>query len=312
MSQAMANPALDRWLGESTTNRWERLVPLLSLVLAGLLIYSAVQWIWASFPKPAENISLANSSGAKASVANTPVIPLANYHLLGLAPNGNDMPSAPDAPETQLKLTLIGTAAGRDPKTGVAIIADEGGKQREYQAGEIVGQATVDSIYRDRVVLLYQGRLETLKLPKLSDAKRLETASLSNSSGPAAIIPSADPSNGYVDPSALAAIGSPAAAEAVREQVMADPARFMGMLAPVMDSNGNLSGVKINGSGANDALLRSAGIQANDVIVSVNGQRIDSISRGQEIANSLSTADQAVLVVRREGREITLPAVRFR
>jgi type II secretion system protein C len=197
---------------------------------------------------------------------------------------------------------------------GVAVIVDENNRQRAYQVGEIVGQATVDSIYRDRVVLMFQGRLETLFRPKTSTADAL----LSSKSNASAVIMDqpgsvninaigVDP-NAYVNP--VAGI-STASFDAVREQVMANPAAMMGMLSPVFDGNGNLEGVKL-ASGANDPLLQKAGIQANDVIVAVNGARIDSIAKGQEIANNLATANEVLIIVRREGREITLPAVRFR
>jgi general secretion pathway protein C len=304
--------SLALWLGNTTETRWQRGVPVLTVLLAALLLYSVIQLFWALFPKPTQAASGPSTPIVRTAAPEAPSAPLGNYHLFGENPSGA-MLTAPDAPETQLKLTLIGTAAGRDPKTGVAIIADEAGKQREYQAGEIVGGATVDSIFTDRVVLMYQGRLETLKLPRLSNAAGSQVAQNSvNTPGTTAQVVSsnADPSNGYVNPGALN--GTAAQFQAVREQVMANPAQVMGMLAPQFDANGNLDGVKLNGSGANDALLKSAGILAGDVIVAVNGQRIDSISKGQEIANSLASADQAVLVVRRDGREITLPAVRFR
>ncbi len=301
--------SLALWLGDTTESRWQRAAPVLTVLLAACVVYSLVQVFWSLFPTPAPSVG-ASTPIVRNTAPEPPSAPLANYHLFGENPSGA-MLTAPDAPETQLKLTLIGTAAGRDPKTGVAIIADEAGKQREYQAGEIVGGATVDSIFTDRVVLMYQGRLETLKLPRLSNAAN-SVVSATGVAPPSTVsgVSNPDPSNGYVDPGAL--VGTAAQFQSVREQVMANPAQVMGMLTPQFDANGNLDGVKLNGSGANDALLRSAGILAGDVIVAVNGQRIDSINKGQEIANSLASADQAVLVVRRDGREITLPAVRFR
>jgi general secretion pathway protein C len=257
----------------------------------------------------APNVSNASAAQLVPAVTNAS---LAGYHLFGQTPAG-ELPNAPDAPETQLKLKLVGTASGRDPKSGVAMIVDDAGKQRQYQTGEIVGQATVDAIYQDRVVLLYQGRLETLKLASASTAKALESSNgkpgvYMDQPGSVSVAAVGVDPNAYVNP---IGVGSAAAFAAVREEVMANPAAMMGMLAPVFDANGNLSGVKLN-AGSNEPLLTKAGIQASDVIVAVNGTRIDSIAKGQEIANNLSTANEAVIIVRREGREITLPAVRFR
>ncbi len=310
MSSGVAN-----LLGESRQSSFNRALPALFAVLAGLwLAWTLVQLLWSFFPE--QEAVIAPNSAATTITATPPAAPpqasLASYHLFGQTAAG-ELPNAPDAPETQLKLTLVGTAAGRDPKMGVAMIVDESNKQRQYQVGEIVGQATVDAVYQDRVVLMFQGRLETLRLVKQSTA-----SSLVSNTQPAGIVMDqpgsvnlaaigGDP-NAFVNPMVG---GSTASFAAVREQVMANPAAMMGMLSPVFDANGGLQGVKL-AAGANDPLLQRAGIRPDDVIVAVNGTRIDSITKGQEIANSLASANEAVLIVRREGREITLPAVRFR
>jgi general secretion pathway protein C len=305
-------------LGDTRQSAVKRALPTLATTLCGLwLAWTLVQLLWSFFP-PSEPPALTQITpfappSAQRTQASGNSASLASYHLFGQTPAG-ELPSAPDAPETQLKLTLIGTAAGRDPKMGVAVIVDENNRQRAYQVGEIVGQATVDSIYQDRVVLMFQGRLETLFRPKTSTADAL-LSSRNNASAvimdqPGSVNVNAigvDP-NAYVNP--VAGV-STASFDAVREQVLANPAAMMGMLSPVFDGNGNLEGVKL-ASGANDPLLQKAGIQASDVIVSVNGARIDSIAKGQEIANNLATANEVLIIVRREGREITLPAVRFR
>ena len=310
MSSGVAN-----LLGESRQSTFYRALPALFAALAGLwLAWTLVQLLWSFFPE--QDAMIVPNIAATAITATPPAAPpqasLASYHLFGQTPAG-ELPNAPDAPETQLKLTLIGTAAGRDPKMGVAMIVDENNKQRQYQVGEIVGQATVDAVYQDRVVLMFQGQLETLRLVKQSTA-----ASLLSNTTPAGIVmdqPSSvnlaaiggDP-NAFVNPMVG---GSTASFAAVREQVMANPAAMMGMLSPVFDANGGLQGVKL-AAGANEPLLQRAGIRPDDVIVAVNGTRIDSITKGQEIANSLASANEALIIVRREGREITLPAVRFR
>ncbi len=303
-------------LGDTRQSALTRALPALFAMLAGLwLAWTLVQLLWSFFPEQDSSLTANAPAPAVRATPPTNLAPqatLASYHLFGQTAAG-ELPNAPDAPETQLKLTLIGTAAGRDPKMGVAMIVDENNKQRQYQVGEIVGQATVDAVYQDRVVLVFQGRLETLRLVKQSTA-----ASLVSTAKPGGIVMDqpgsvnlaaigGDP-NAFVNPIVG---GSTASFQAVREQVMANPAAMMGMLSPVFDANGGLQGVKL-AAGANEPLLQRAGIRPDDVIVAVNGSRIDSITKGQEIANSLASANEALIIVRREGREITLPAVRFR
>ena len=310
---------LDLALGGSSRRDPERWLPSLLIALSvAWLVFSLARLVWSFFPEPSSEGFLSGASSLpRPPVASVPRVALGNFHLFGWSAARLDVPVAPDAPETQLKLKLIGTVAGRDPKLGVALIADEAGKQDEYEAGEPVGGAVVDAIYKDRVVLLANGRLETLKLPRLSQLAA--TPSVAPTAAPLpgmavsvptvnVSVPNADPSNGFVNPTAGA---SSAGFAAAREQAMANPAGLISMVQPVLDANGNLSGIKLNG-GANQALLTQAGIQPNDVVVAVNGQRIDSLERGQQIATSLASATEVSVTVRREGREVTLPAVRFR
>lgn len=311
---------LDLALGGPSRRDPQRWLPSLLVALSVVwLIISLARLLWGFFPDPdSDGFTSGAAPMPRAPVAAAPRVALGNFHLFGWSAVPLDVPVAPDAPETQLKLKLIGTVAGRDPKLGVALIADESGKQSEYQAGEPVGGAVVDAIYKDRVVLLANGRLETLKLPRLSQAANTPNAPAAATAPPPGMavsvptvsvsVPNADPSNGFVNPAA--GVGT-AAFAAAREQALANPAGLISMVQPVLDANGNLSGIKLNG-GANQALLTQAGIQPNDVVVAVNGQRIDSIERGQQIATSLASATEVSVTVRREGREVTLPAVRFR
>ncbi len=299
-----------------TPHRWPGL-----RALHGILLLAAALWFASAAAKLAwQQITPANEPkqnsaelGPAAILPQAPAIALAQFHLFGASAEAAAL-AAQNAPATQLKLTLMGVAAGRDPKTGVAIIADEQQRQREYQSGDSVAGAVVDEIYSDRVVLIYQGRPETLYLPKLSKAIENQSLAIVPQTGapnfglPGASLPTSDPSNGYVNPTAGASTASFAAA---REQALANPAGLIGMVQPVMDANGQLSGIKLNG-GANQALLTQAGLLPDDVVVAVNGQRINSIEQGASIANQLADAEQVSVTVRRGGREVTLPSIRLR
>jgi type II secretory pathway component PulC len=67
-------------------------------------------------------------------------------------------------------LLLAGTLATENPNTGLAIIRDTG-PAAVYEVGASVGGAYLQSVYRDRVILSRDGRLETLALPKQSVGK---------------------------------------------------------------------------------------------------------------------------------------------
>jgi general secretion pathway protein C len=294
------------------SNAWQTKAGWLALAAAiAYFVWAMASAFWQFLAPPPDPLSSAPEPVAR--VAPTiQAVPIAQFHLFGQTADAQS--PATQAPATQLKLTLVGVAAGRDSKSGVAIIADERGQQRQYQSGDVVAGAILQDIYSDRVLLMYQGRLETLMLPRLSQAIA-GSQNAANDVTPAVPqvatplgIPRADPSNGYVNLTGLASNASFAAA---REQALANPAGLIGMVEPVLDANGQLSGVRLNG-GANQALLTQAGILPNDVVVAVNGRRIDSFAQGGDIARQLADAEQVSVTVRRDGREITLPSVRLR
>ena len=94
---------------------------------------------------------------------------IAGWHLFGRAPEKVvAAPQAPvEAPKTRLQLTLRGvlaSASGADAEAR-AIIAEPGGRERQYHPGEAVpGGAELAEVRPDRVILRRNDRYETLPL----------------------------------------------------------------------------------------------------------------------------------------------------
>ncbi len=83
--------------------------------------------------------------------------------LFGPAPA--TQPSGP-LPSTNLRLTLLGSFVHAGPDKSIAIIQYEGGKPRRFTAGEeITSGVKVHAVYRDRVEIERNGRLESLSFP---------------------------------------------------------------------------------------------------------------------------------------------------
>ena len=78
-------------------------------------------------------------------------------------------------------------------------------------------------------------------------------------------------------------------------------------VVPVLE-NGQLRGVRLSYSG-DPALMNAAGMQSSDVVVAVNGTRIDSIERGMQVVETLKTAGSVSITVLRNGVEIPLPPI---
>ncbi|MGH8355729.1 MAG: type II secretion system protein N, partial [Pseudomonas sp.] len=86
--------------------------------------------------------------------------------LFGPAGSTSDAPP----PATTLRLTLLGSFVHADPSRSSAIIQREGSKPRRYSIGdELDNGIYLHAVYRDRVELKRQGRLESLPFP----AKRI-------------------------------------------------------------------------------------------------------------------------------------------
>jgi general secretion pathway protein C len=161
------------------------------LVSLGLII--AIAWVlasltWLVVPQPRNTTAAdTNAPPAAARVAQSDAARqaarVAELHLFGRA-HGTNSGKAPNAPETNLNITLRGIIAANDPKFSRALIVAGGGKGKTYavDAG-VTGGAKVHAIYPDRVILAHNGQLETLKLPHshgkktASSIKRVRAAS---------------------------------------------------------------------------------------------------------------------------------------
>jgi len=98
--------------------------------------------------------------------------------LFGPASSAGDAPP----PATSLRLTLLGSFVHVDPSRSSAIIQREGSKPRRYGIGdELDNGIYLHAVYRDRVELKRQGRLESLPFP----AKRISGISSSEAETPA-------------------------------------------------------------------------------------------------------------------------------
>jgi hypothetical protein len=101
-----------------------------------------------------------------------PAARVAEWHLFGRpdtpATAARSQREEAPAPKTQLQLTLRGVATSERGAEARAIIAEPNGKERKYGIGEAVpGGAEVAEILPDRVILVRNGRPETLPLAKL-------------------------------------------------------------------------------------------------------------------------------------------------
>ncbi|WP_028294998.1 type II secretion system protein N [Oceanobacter kriegii] len=144
--------------------RWQKLTLISGKLLLTLLIsWQLSQLIWA-IVAPQPLILMAPTKGDGSTVARAEGT--AQYHLFGEA---SELPAPViaqpvDAPETRLKLTLLGVNAANPEENSSAIIAVSGRAGDFFRLGDTVqGRTRLVGVYPHKVMLDTSGKLETLK-----------------------------------------------------------------------------------------------------------------------------------------------------
>jgi hypothetical protein len=132
------------------------------------------------------------------------------------------------------------------------------------------------SVYLDHVILDRGGALETLVLPRQ--------------------LPPARP--------AIARSNGPGPVENLRRLVEQDPNILSQVMraVPSYDSGaGKLRGFRIY-PGRNRTAFNNLGLRPGDLVTAINGASLDDPQRGQEIMNTIETADRATVTIERGGQ----------
>lgn len=293
----------------SETERWSLLgARLVCLLLALGLLWMLARTFWLLVPAGEESGSVPARATANAS-GNSPAMSIAKWHLFGAA--NPQARASQSAAATTLDLTLRGTLADADPKRGMAVIANAQGEERVWQVGEeVTPGATLDEVHADRVVLLHGGVREELRLPRDQAAARVAPLPTGQRNGFA-------PRNTAMDatPGAVTSFEPPRMAQGALDwqKTMesiggspADVARNV-RIEPVLN-DGRIAGVRVSTANGDAALLGKLGLRPSDIVTAVNGVPVDSIERGQQILQSLKSAQDVRVTVTRDGApaEITV------
>lgn len=283
-----------------------RIKGLVLLVLILMLSYSLAQFSWRLLSSPvlapllpakSVNSKPPGSNGSVSSSGLAQQIP--KWHLFGEFKQEEVVPEPVDLPETNLKLVLKGLIASTDPDEARAIVADPSGKENFYKIGDkLPGNAELDEIHIDRIVIKRRGRYETLKLPK---------ESLDIASQP--VTPQRTTRSGRSVQRAASTSNQNISLREYRDTLLNNPQKVADLVRinPAY-KNGRFSGYKLQ-SGRDTKFLSRYGLKPGDVVTSVNGVTLDSPAKGFGLIKDLSSADTLDLVVDRNGikQRFTLP-----
>ncbi|WP_262696252.1 type II secretion system protein N [Kordiimonas aquimaris] len=183
------------------------------------------------------------------------------------------------APESSLKITIAGLRVG-DDGSGAAIIDVQGDGQKLISLGEEITRGiTLSRIFADRVEINRRGVRETVYMAKQPTIERNQVA---NASQAVSTVESRGSGVDFAD--VLARI----------------------RLAPLKDeASRRISGFRVTNE-TPASLLAGTGLAVDDVIKSVNGSRLSSFERMQELGEELQTATAITIEIERRGQKMTL------
>ncbi|MDD2892939.1 MAG: type II secretion system protein N [Halothiobacillaceae bacterium] len=255
----------------------------LSVLLLAILMSILAQWTWLLVPtQESEGTGDAHPhpTGHTQQSAASPLQSIAVERLWGTLP-----PAAPAlsvTQETRLPLSLRGTLSG----LGLALI-ETSGNTKVYRIGEnLPGGVLLKDVLNDHVLIERAGIIERLALPK----QTLGNPNMRPTHNPTVLAPSvsADP------PANLGKLLQQSPAELSKEF----------RLSPAMEG-GKLRGYRLRALRSPEMLQR-AGLEADDILISVNGTSLTQANDLPKFIKELRTATTLDAVVLRNGSEIPL------
>ncbi len=257
---------------------------LINIALTAVLGYSAVQIIIMLIGTTPLETQHTRSRQHQAQIS-TPALnisPLIKAYIFGKPKPVETQIVSHSPPETKLNLKLHGIYYSSDPTMSYAMIAAANGKSTSYRVGETVSNsgAVLHKIDSRRVILLRNGRYETLHIMGTKDNHSQERTLPTNGAGKL--------------------LGQ------YQRQLQTNPNSLMKLMRiyPVK-RRGRFIGYRIK-PGKDASLLSRFNLQTGDILTAVNGIKLDSPLKGLGLIQQLATANQINLEILRNGQIVPL------
>jgi len=295
--------------------------PAKILIIIGIAYtLASAGWYLISDPTPAP-LTDPKATSRAVGKASLSVADIAAHNLFGQSVDTGAVPAAFDAPETRLRLNLEGVFQAEVPEESAAIVGEQGRPGELFLVGgKLPGNAVLTEVHADRIVLRRGTVYETLRF---SDAPTVLTAD--NRDEPSMIMEGSDPieqpiPESYAEP-AMESPPSPdaSAAEATnaaslssvvqsyRERLQQDPAGTLNSLGVAPVSTSGAQGYRLDNL-AGSPYLAQTGLQAGDVVLSVNGRPVGDVQRDQLEIDNIVAQGSARLEVQRGTRRFFVTA----
>lgn len=241
--------------------------------------------------EPAESIPLPQESGAGSASGEF------RWDLFGRTASLPPVQLQPAAADDGSGLRLKGLVAGPG---GFAIIAAEGSGEDFYRAGdELPGGRRLEAVEAQRVLVAHNGKIEQLAFDSSQSGGERTGRSASQHRESGVDASRLTGLRGFESGTSAPSIAS---VPAVVESLGVDAGRLADSISitPVSDGGFRLR------PGRDAQLFGQLGLQVNDVVVGVNGQRVNSMQDVEQLFGEIMTSGEVAISVRRDGREVTL------
>ena len=291
-------------LAKVPVQRWQFLVRLLLVVCLSICL---AQLFWLVFPKPSIPVAVVALPKMTTQVVKVDQsINIAQLKSLAVFGRADIKPNAGNpenqAVDTHLNLTLLGVIISSDEKAGRAIIS-MGDKADIYavDASLPVGNSvTLSKVMADRAIVNNNGQFETLWLYLNDPGKSSIAQAAIVNAGPAAWSPPRDEPLPDVNNGGIPN-GDPAVTQAARS--LSDVVAMS-----VYRENGQVAGYRIR-PGRDVEKFRSLGLQADDIVTSINGMPLTNPAKIMEMYKNMGNTTSASLEIKRGGTLMKIDVV---
>lgn len=208
------------------------------------------------------------------------------------------------APITSLSLVLKGVFTAKEKNAGSAIIAGGEGDKKEdkfYKVGAVLpGPAILRQVYEDRVVIEYQGRLESLWLYEPDD-KKTRPVTPTHKEKRSVTKPQPSRTMDKRGDKALSRMLSN-----YHHLLQTEPMQLLTVLRfTPAEIKGKMTGFRIE-PGVRKGDFASLGLQENDIVTAINGMSLDSPGKGAEVFEQLKGAPELTIDLQRRGQGLRI------
>ncbi len=238
----------------------------------------------------------------KAGRAEAAVRPLADYaainqrNLFRTGEAAKPKEAAPPPPEitkleeTKLKLKLWGTVTGDEEKAYAVIEDPQKRKQDLFRKGDSIQGALVKEILREKIILAVNGKDEILSMEKVESSGR----PVAQSAAPSPFQVAASPPAGGSEQVQIAKTQIDDAMNNINSLMR------QARIRPHF-TNGKPDGLTLSRI-QRDSLFTKLGLRSGDIITGVDGQQIESVDDALKFYNSLKSASNVMVEIRRRGQ----------